>query len=78
MEVLRLILRYLHLVGFALLLGAYAVQWVSGHRRVSVIMRAGLATMLTTGLLLAIPFPADVYLDYVKLAVKLGIAVFWR
>ena len=75
MEVLRLILRYLHLVGFALLFGAYVAQFVSGRLRVNVVMRTGLGTMLATGLLLAIPFPSDVDLDYAKLGVKLGIAV---
>jgi len=75
MEVLRLILRYLHLVGFALLFGAYVAQFVTGRLRVNLVMRTGLGTMLGTGLLLAIPFPSDVDLDYAKLAVKLGVAV---
>jgi hypothetical protein len=75
MEALRLVLRYLHLVGFALLLGAYVVQYVSGRFRINVVMRVGLGTMIATGLLLAIPVPSGVDLDYVKLGVKLGIAV---
>jgi hypothetical protein len=74
-EVLRLALRYLHLVGFALLFGSYVAQYVSGRLRVNVVMRTGLGTMFATGLLLAIPFPSGVDLDYVKLGVKLGIAV---
>jgi hypothetical protein len=75
MEFLRLLLRYLHLVGFALLVGAWVAQYVTGKPRVDVLMRTGLGTMIGTGLLLAIPFPAGVDLDYVKLGVKLAIAL---
>jgi hypothetical protein len=75
MELLRLVVRYAHLVGFALLLGGFIVQYVSGRYRVDTVMRAGLGTMIVTGLVLAIPFPDDVDLDYPKLGVKLLIAV---
>ena len=75
MEFVRLLLRYLHLVGFALLVGAWATQYVSGKLRVNVLMRTGLGAMIGTGLLLAIPFPSGVDLDYVKLGVKLAIAL---
>jgi hypothetical protein len=74
-EFLRLLLRYVHLVGFALLFGAWVAQYVTGKLRVNVIMRTGLGTMIGTGLLLAIPFPSGVDLDYVKLGVKLVIAL---
>ena len=74
MDILRLALRYLHLIGFALLFGGFLARWVARELRVSVVMRAGLGTMIITGLLLALPFPRDVELDYVKLGVKLGIA----
>jgi hypothetical protein len=74
-EVLRLALRYLHLLGFALLFGAYVTQYVSGRYRINPVMRTGLGAMFVTGLLLAIPFPSGVDLDYAKLGVKLGIAV---
>jgi hypothetical protein len=74
LEFLRLLLRYIHLIGFTMLLGGFLAQYLTGTLRVSVLMRAGLATMIATGLLLAIPFPSDVDLDYVKLGVKLGIA----
>ncbi|HZN71912.1 MAG TPA: hypothetical protein VFC00_09570 [Micromonosporaceae bacterium] len=74
MEFLRLLLRYIHLIGFAMLLGGFLVQYLSGRRQLNVVMQVGLGTMIGSGLLLAIPFPADVELNYVKLAVKLGIA----
>lgn len=75
MEFLRLLLRYLHLVGFALLIGAWLAQYLTGKPRVTVPMRTGLGTMIGTGLLLAIPFPSDVDLDYRRLGVKLAIAI---
>ena len=75
MEYVRLALRYLHLVGFALLLGGWAMQYLAGKVNISIPMRIGLGTMLGTGLLLAIPFPSGVELNYVKLGVKLAIAV---
>ena len=72
---LRLLLRYLHLVGFALLFGAWVAQYVVGKLRVSAPMRIGLGTMIGSGLLLAIPFPSGIDLDYLKLGVKLVIAL---
>jgi hypothetical protein len=75
MELLRLVLRYLHLVGFGLLFGALVVQYLTGPLRINVAMRTGLGTAIATGLLLAIPFPAGIDLNYVKLGVKLFIVV---
>jgi predicted Abi (CAAX) family protease len=74
-EFLRLLLRYLHLVGFALLFGGFVAQYLTGKPRVNVVMRTGLGTMIVTGLLLALPFPSDVDLNYVKLGVKLGVVL---
>lgn len=74
LEIVRLALRYVHLIGFALLFGGFVVEYLTRTYRVSVIMRTGLATMIITGLLQALPFPRDEELDYVKLTVKLGIA----
>lgn len=75
LENLRLLLRYLHLVGFALLLGGWAVQYFNQRYQVTPYVRVGIGAALTFGLLLAIPFPAGIDLNYAKLAVKLGIAV---
>ena len=75
LEILRLVLRHLHLVGFAMLFGGFLVLYLTGTYRVNVVMGAGLGTMILTGLVLAAPFPRDEDLKYVKLAVKLGIAV---
>jgi hypothetical protein len=74
LELLRLVLLYLHLIGFTLLFGGFVVQYLTGKFRVTVVMRTGLGTMIATGLLLSMPFPRDEDLNYVKLGVKLGIA----
>jgi len=75
MHVVRSILVLLHIVGFAMLLGGFLAQYIARKYEVSVLMRAGLGTAIGSGLILAIPFPSDVDLNYVKLAVKLGVAV---
>jgi hypothetical protein len=75
LEILRLALKYLHLVGFALLFGGFVAQYATRRFRVDVVMRTGLGTMFLTGFLLAIPFPSGTHLDYLKLGVKLAIAV---
>ncbi len=75
LELLRLLLRYLHLTGFALLLGGWAVPYFSGRYQVNLTMRVGIGALGTFGVLLAIPFPEGIHLNYVKIAVKLGIAV---
>ena len=58
-----------------MLFGGFLVLYLTGTYRVNVVMGAGLGTMILTGLVLAAPFPRDEDLKYVKLAVKLGIAV---
>jgi hypothetical protein len=75
-EILRLILRYAHLIGFALLLGGATVQYLTGKLRINRAMLWGSVVQLLTGLALAAPIrdeadePAPA-----KLAVKLVIAV---
>lgn len=75
LELLRSILVLTHLVGFAMLLGGFVVQFAGGRFEVGAVMRAGLGIAIGSGLILAIPFPSGIDLDHVKLAVKLGIAV---
>jgi len=75
LELVRLLLRYLHLIGFALLFGGFVMQYVTGTYRVTVTMRTGLGTMILTGLVLALPFLHDEDLNYLKLGIKLGIAI---
>jgi hypothetical protein len=77
MEALRLVLRYLHLIGFAVLLGGAIVQYVSGKIRINAPMLWGAAAQVVTGLALAAPLRGggDKEPDPVKLGVKLIIAL---
>jgi hypothetical protein len=68
METVRLLLRYAHLIGFALLLGGAAAQYFSGRLRINAAMLWGaLAAPLRGG--------GDKEPDPVKLGVKLIIAL---
>ena len=77
METLRNVVFYLHLIGFALLLGGSAAQYLSGKLRINPAMLGGAVVQVVTGLILAAPFglePGE-KLNYGKLAVKLVIAL---
>lgn len=77
MEPLHLILRYLHLVGFAVLLGAAVAQYLSGRLRINTAMLAGAGIQLVTGVALAAPIREEgtAQPEPAKLAVKLVIAL---
>jgi hypothetical protein len=76
-EALRLILRYAHLIGFALLLGGAVMQFLSGKFRINPAMLWGSIIQVVTGLALAAPLRGggDAEPSPVKLGVKLLIAV---
>jgi hypothetical protein len=80
MNVLRLILLYVHLVGFALLLGGAVAQYLSGTIRINAAMVWGAGIQVLTGLGLAAPLRGggDAEPDPVKLAVKavIGLMIF--
>lgn len=75
MEALRLTLRYVHLIGFALLLGGAIVQYLSGKIRINSAMVWGAVIQVLTGLALSAPLGRAVQPDPTKLAVKGVIAV---
>lgn len=77
METLRLILRYAHLIGFAMLLGGAIVQYLSGRLRINSTMLWGATTQVVTGVLLSAPLgrEGEEELDYAKIGVKAVIAV---
>lgn len=77
MEALHLILRYVHLLGFALLLGAAVAQWVAGPIRINRVMIWGAAIQLATGMALAAPIRPEGVAEPPtgKLIVKLVIAI---
>ena len=73
--VVRNVLLLIHLIGFALLLGGWVVQAASRRFTLPALLRAGLGIMIGSGLLMAIPLPIGIHLDYIKLGVKLLIAL---
>lgn len=73
MGTLRSIVVIMHLVGFALLLGAWAVEAAQRRTRVTPLMQWGMALAFVTGLVLAAPWGLEQDLNYVKLGVKLGV-----
>jgi hypothetical protein len=76
-EFLRQLLVYLHLVGFALLLGGAAVQYLSGTIRINSAMFWGALAQLVTGAGLAAPLRGggDEEPEPAKLVVKAVIAL---
>lgn len=74
MEILRHVVLLVHLVGFAVLFGAWVVQ-LFGDRRITRMMDYGLLIAGVAGLALAAPWgvPEGVEFDYVKIGVKLGV-----
>jgi NO-binding membrane sensor protein with MHYT domain len=75
MLILRHLFLFVHLIGFAMLLGGFLVQYLTGKFQSNLVMRIGLPVAFVAGLILAIPFPSGYQLNYTKLAVKLVIAL---
>lgn len=77
MEALRLILLYVHLIGFALLLGGAIAQYASGRLRINPAMLWGSVIQLLTGIGLAAPLRGggDDEPNPAKLVTKLVIAL---
>lgn len=74
-EILRLILLYGHLIGFALLLGGAATQYFTGPIRINQAMLWGVLVQLVTGIALSAPLRDGDEPHPAKLVVKLVIAV---
>jgi hypothetical protein len=76
-DIVRLVLRYAHLIGFALLLGGAITQYLTGKIRINAAMLWGAGVQVVTGLALAAPLRGggDKEPDPVKLAVKGVIAL---
>ena len=71
MEILRHLVVLVHLVGFALLFGAWAVEAYNRRLQVTPLMQWGLGIAALAGLVLAAPWGISYELNYVKLGVKL-------
>lgn len=77
MQVLRSIVLYVHLVGFALLLGGAIAQYAGGRLRVNAAMLWGAVIQVLTGVVLAVPFGLGTRSTFPvpALAVKLVLAL---
>ena len=71
METLRHVVVLVHLVGYALLFGAWAVEAYNRRLQVTPLMQWGLGIAALAGLVLAAPWGIEYDLNYVKLGVKL-------
>jgi hypothetical protein len=76
-EALRLALRYLHLIGFAVLLGGAVAQYVTGKLRINPAMLWGSVIQVLTGIGLAAPLRGggDDEPEPARLAVKAIVAL---
>lgn len=70
MEILRHIVVFIHLIGFAVLFGAWLVEAVARRMQFTRLMSWGLLIAGVAGIILAAPFGTS-ELNYVKLGVKL-------
>ena len=76
MDLARLILLFVHILGFAALLGGLLSQARSPEKQVNAAMRDGVGTAVLAGLLLVGLLEAgDVPVDRVKIGVKLVVGV---
>ncbi|MBQ1049792.1 hypothetical protein KBX50_15125 [Micromonospora sp. C51] len=75
MEALRLILLYVHLIGFALLLGGAIAQYLSGKIRINAAMLWGSVIQLLTGIGLSAPLRDGDEPAPAKLVTKLVLAL---
>jgi hypothetical protein len=75
METLRHIVLFVHLIGFAVLFGAWAVQAFGGKREFTRLMSIGMTIAAIAGLALAAPWglPDGAEMNYAKIGTKLVI-----
>ena len=75
MEALRLVLLYVHLIGFALLLGGGIAQYVTGRLRINAAMLWGAIIQVISGIGLSAPLRDGDEPSPAKLATKLVLAL---
>lgn len=75
METLRHVVVFIHLIGFAVLFGAWVVQAFGGKRQFTKFMDYGLAIAGLAGLALAAPWGISYEMNYVKIGVKLVVLI---
>ena len=76
MEILRLVLLFVHILGFAALIGGLLVQVREPHKAVNSAMRDGAGTAFLTGLLLVGVLEAgDGDVNHAKIGVKFAVGL---
>jgi hypothetical protein len=75
MELLRHVVVYLHLIGFAVMVGAWFAEAAARRFEITRLMDYGILVSLITGLALAAPWPAGIALNYPKIGIKLVILI---
>ncbi|MGO1507049.1 MAG: Fe-S protein [Microbacteriaceae bacterium] len=75
MEILRHVVVFIHLIGFATLFGSWVVQASGGKREFTRLMNTGMAIAAVAGLILAAPWgmPDGAEMNYAKIGTKLVI-----
>ncbi|GAA2268125.1 hypothetical protein GCM10009853_021770 [Glycomyces scopariae] len=75
MDLVHLVLRYLHLLGFAAVFGGWAVAWLSRKFNFNTAMLYGIAVQLATGIVLAGLASAEPDANHAKIGVKAVLAL---
>lgn len=75
MDILRNIVIWIHLIGFAVTFGAWVAEAASRRFRTTRVMDYGLLVSLISGAILAAPWPAGYEANYLKVGIKLVILV---
>jgi MFS-type transporter involved in bile tolerance (Atg22 family) len=75
MDLIHLVLRYLHLLGFAAVFGGWLVSWLSRKFTFNLAMLYGIAVQLATGVVLYGLASADGDANHAKLGVKFLLAL---
>lgn len=73
MEFIQLLLRYLHLLGFAAVVGGWFVSWLSKRYNINTAMLYGIAVQLATGIVLYGMAGSDA--NHMKLGIKFLLAL---
>ncbi len=73
MELLRDVVVLVHLVGFAVLFGAWVAEAAARRFRFTTVMNYGVLISFLTGVALAAPWPSGEVINYPKVGIKLVI-----
>ncbi len=75
MDILRNVIIWIHLIGFAITFGAWADEAASRRFRTTRVMECGLLVSLITGAILAAPWAAGYDANYLKVGIELVILI---